>query len=118
MTQAKIVLCLIVCILSFSMIFAVGNNNDNGNDDTQNNTQENNMLYAGKNNVTTSEAFRPIYVQDFMRQYPDIEVISYKDGEDTKGFVNVFGGIGENFIMRENRQYEFIVTQNITMENL
>ena len=57
-------------------------------------------LQKGKNNITTSENFKPIYVKDFIRKYPEIEVISYLDGNETVGYINLFNGIGENFLIQ------------------
>lgn len=73
------------------------------------------QLIQGKNNVTTSQNFRPTYVSDFVRVYSFIDVISYKEENETVGFVNTFGGIGENFIMYPNQTYEIITKQNATM---
>ncbi len=70
-------------------------------------------LTKGKNyvNLNLSE---PIYVKTLIKLNPDIEAISYEENNQTIGYVNVFGGIGEDFIV-ENRDYEIIAGKNLTL---
>jgi len=71
-------------------------------------------LLKGKNNITLNgtELF---YVSDLVKINPDIEVVSYKEDGITVGYVNVYGGIGENFIVFSNKEYEIIVSNNMNL---
>lgn len=72
-------------------------------------------LDSGKNYVVfnNSEAF---YVEDLIRLNPDIEVVTYYLSEnESVGYVNFLGGIGENFVINPETKYEIIVNKNITL---
>ena len=71
-------------------------------------------LTKGKN-VLILNVSSPFYVKTLVKLNPKIDVISYKEGNKTIGYVNVFGGIGENFIIQKNREYEIIVKENTTL---
>lgn len=99
----KKIIFLILCIIFImTSIFAIE-------------TPQNIELIKGKNNLTTKESFKPIYVKDFIKQYPEIEVISYNQDQKTIGFVNLFEGIGINFIIEPSKNYEIITKSNITI---
>lgn len=74
-------------------------------------------LIEGKNLINLSQDFDPIYVEDFVKIYPEITTITYNNGTHELGYVNVFGGIGENFIVYPNKIYE-ITTKGETSLNL
>ena len=73
-------------------------------------------LIQGKNNITTNFCFSPIYVKTLAAKYPEINSVTYQEYEKTIGYVNVFGGIGQNFPIMQNQTYEIIVKENITIE--
>jgi hypothetical protein len=70
-------------------------------------------VYEGKNNVTFNQT---LYVTVLVKFNPHIEAVSYTDlyGR-TIGFVNVFGGIGENFLITPYDKYEIISSKNTTI---
>lgn len=72
-------------------------------------------LYEGKNVINMSIEFNPIYVKDLIKIYPEIQTITYNDSEQEMGYVNVFGGIGENFVIFPNKTYEITTKQEITL---
>ena len=71
-------------------------------------------LFDGKNIVEFNSA-GPFYVKTFVELNPSIEVISYIGDNETIGYINIFGGIGDNFIIQENRKYEIVVRENLTV---
>jgi len=84
---------------------------------TENVSARGNLL-EGKNNITISENFEPIYVKDFLKKYPEIEVISFTRNGESIGFINFMGGIGENFIIKPNQEYEFITKQETQINEI
>ncbi len=73
-------------------------------------------LTEGKNLINLSQEFSPLYVEDLVKMYPEITAVTYIDQtEETFGYVNVFGGIGENFVIYPNLVYEIITKQKITL---
>ena len=56
-----------------------------------------------------------------MKTYPEILTITYV-GENwegeliERGYVNVFGGIGENFIIYPNEKYTITVEENLEVK--
>jgi len=79
------------------------------------------QLEEGENEVLMPIDFSPIYVKDFVRVYPEIQTITYleqknyglEEIEVEIGYVNAFGGIGENFIMQEGVIYFMTVQKNL-----
>lgn len=71
-------------------------------------------LYKGKNNILFNLS-SDFYVKDLVRLNPKIETISYKYENETFGYVNVFSGIGENFKIISNKDYEIIVKDDINL---
>jgi hypothetical protein len=71
-------------------------------------------LTQGKNNIMLNIT-SPKNVKDFIRLNPSIEVISFKEENKTIGYVNIFNGIGENFVIQKNVEYEIIVKQNVSL---
>jgi hypothetical protein len=70
-------------------------------------------LIKGKNHVPLNLS-EPIYVKTFIDMNPQIEAISYQENNETIGYVNVFDGIGMDFILEE-REYEIIVSKDINL---
>lgn len=70
-------------------------------------------LEKGKNKVHINSS-EPIYVETLIKLNPEIEAISYSENNRSRGYVNVFGGLGENFIV-EDREYEIIVSKNTNL---
>lgn len=71
-------------------------------------------LEKGKNKISFNVT--NMYARDIVKAYPkSIESITYKQGNESYGFVNVFGGIGKNFALEENKSYEINSKKNITI---
>lgn len=73
-------------------------------------------LQEGKNNITINETFDYMYASDLIMAYPQIESISVNEYGRTFGYVNTFGGIGQNIIIEPEREYEIYSRENITIE--
>jgi len=71
-------------------------------------------LAKGKN-IIKLNVTEPFYVETLVKLNPNIEVVSYKDNNKSLGYVNVYGGIGKNFIMREGIEYEIIVSDDTNL---
>ncbi|GEM_PF-1103800 len=71
-------------------------------------------LKRGKNLLEINQT---MYVRDFVRMNPDIETVSYFDEFLNKsiGYVNVFGGVGKNFLMTPGQVYEVNAKRNTTL---
>lgn len=67
-------------------------------------------LEVGKNQVIIPEDsdYFEIYASDITALNPDIEYIHYQDSflNQSLGYVNVFGGIGDNFLVKSGESYE------------
>ncbi|RMD45310.1 hypothetical protein D6829_02595 [Candidatus Pacearchaeota archaeon] len=76
-------------------------------------------LKEGKNNFTVNEFFYPQYASDFVAKHPEIQTITLKEFGRSYGYVNVFGGIGTNFLIEAGKEYEVYVSKpvNITLQN-
>lgn len=74
--------------------------------------EEDIKLYEGKNIVNFSFEFNPMYASDLIKLNPEIETITKNNTIDGSGYVNVFGGIGENFIISPNGIYEITTKQD------
>jgi len=70
-------------------------------------------LREGKN-ILRINLSEPIYVETLIKLNPDIEAVSYQENNKTVGYANVFGGIGENFVVID-RDYEVIVSKDINL---
>jgi hypothetical protein len=73
-------------------------------------------LSEGKNSVNLSYEFNPIYVKDLVKIYPDITTITYNNGEQEVGYVNVLGGVGENFVISPDNIYEITTKEEVTLD--
>ncbi len=78
------------------------------------NIQKINLL-NGKNNVTFGDSFRPTYVKDFIKLYPEIQTITFKENKKTIGYVNFLNGLGQNFILKPTKIYEITTSKNISI---
>jgi hypothetical protein len=72
-------------------------------------------LHEGKNTVNISFEFNPIYASDLALIYPEIATITYNDSQKDIGYVNVFGGIGDNFVIYPDRIYEITVKKEVNL---
>jgi hypothetical protein len=70
-------------------------------------------LKKGKNYIAFNLT-QPFYVKTLIELNPNIEAVSYRQGNGTYGYVNAFNGIGKNFII-ENKEYEIIVNQDTNL---
>ena len=67
-------------------------------------------LKKGKN-VVELNVTDFFYVKTLIKLNPDIEVVSYVEDGKSIGYVNLFSGIGDNFIVYEG-EYEIIVSED------
>jgi len=72
-------------------------------------------IHEGRELVNLSYEFSPIYVKEFVLLYPNITTITYNNGTHDIGYVNVFGGIGENFVVSPNNMYEITSKGEVTL---
>lgn len=88
-------------ILAFNIIMAI-------------NALGKNSLEKGKNQITIN---RTMYAKELLILNPEIESISYFDNFLNKsvGYVNVFGGIGSNFLIKPGKVYEISASKNISL---
>ena len=72
------------------------------------------QLNKGKNEVSFD---KETYASELTRMNPDIESITYFDEflNESFGYVNIFGGIGKNFIITPNQKYEVSAKKNISL---
>lgn len=72
------------------------------------------ILLEGKNQV---EIDRAVLVKEIVILNPEIEYVSYYDEFLNKqvAYVNVFGGVGDNFLIEPGRIYEFSVRKKIEL---
>ena len=61
------------------------------------------------------EYFPSIPVKDLVAKYPQIQLVSVYEYGQTFGYVNAFGGIGTNFLVESNKQYEIFVSENVSL---
>jgi len=71
-------------------------------------------LVGGKNAIEF-DLGQPIYAETLVKLNPSIEAISYTENNKTIGYVNIFGGIGKNFIIEKGKQYEVIVKEDLDL---
>jgi len=96
-----VLICFLILVLSIFFVKSIDNDSEN-------------LLVKGKNYISFS-GIDPLYVSDLIKLNPGIEVVSYGEGEDTFGYVNVFGGIGKNFIIRDLQEYEIISKEDTAL---
>ena len=71
------------------------------------------QLLEGENQVLIPEDVSPFYVKDLTMAYPEILTVTYFQFEEEKGYVNIFGGIGDNFIIYANTTYNITVSKTL-----
>jgi hypothetical protein len=71
-------------------------------------------LNKGKNYLRFN-ATKPFYVETFVKLNPSVEAISYKEDNRTVGYVNIYGGVGKNFVIRSDIEYEVVSRANSTL---
>jgi len=71
------------------------------------------FVSSGKNDVVFTNV-NPFYVSDFVKLNPEVEVVSYSFEGKSIGFVNVFGGVGKNFVIRDG-EYEIVARGNTSI---
>ena len=69
----------------------------------------------GKSNFTIQEYFPSIYVSELVRQNPEIQSITIHEYGQTFGYLNTLGGIGTNFLVEPNRNYEIHANETISI---
>ena len=72
-------------------------------------------LTQGENFVNMSFEFSPFYVKDLVKNNPEILVVTINESGSIWGYVNEFGGIGNNFIIYPDKTYEIICKEDLTI---
>ena len=70
----------------------------------------------GKSNFTVSEYFPSIYPSEIIHENPQIKSISINSHGRTFGYLNALGGIGTNFLIEPNKEYEIYSNESITIK--
>ena len=70
----------------------------------------------GESNFTVLEYFPPIYASELILTNPQIQSITINEYGQTFGYLNTFGGIGANFLIEPNKNYEIYTNQTITIQ--
>jgi len=71
-------------------------------------------LTQGNNNVSFNLT-SSLHAADLVKLNPSIEVVSYDKNGKTFGYVNAFGGIGNNFEIENGIEYNVFVSENTTL---
>jgi len=74
------------------------------------------QFLEGENEILIPEYVSPFYVGDLMKSYPELLTITYFEFEEEKGYANIFGGVGENFIIYPNQKYNITVNKNMEIK--
>jgi hypothetical protein len=72
------------------------------------------FLFTGKNNITLNIS-NQLFVKELVRLNPTISVVAYEENNNSIGYVNAFGGIGENFVIKNNLTYEITSNSDIVL---
>lgn len=72
-------------------------------------------INEGRNNFTIEEYFPPVYASQLIADYPGIQSVSVKEYGQSLGYINLFGGIGTNFLIESGKNYEIYTSKNITL---
>jgi len=72
-------------------------------------------LNKGENSINFTLNFSQFYVQDLIKAYPEISVITHEENGIEEGYVNVFGGIGKNFLIEKNNIYKVISEKEVNI---
>jgi hypothetical protein len=98
-----ILIAILLAVFSFRGVYSEGSGNINSTN-----------LMMGKNHVRFN-MIEPFYVKDLVKWNPSITVVSYTEENKTIGYVNLFNGLGENFIIENNKDYEVILNKDINL---
>jgi hypothetical protein len=71
-------------------------------------------LKEGKNYINLS-LNEQLYVSQLVKSNPSISVVSYIRDNKTIGYVNLYNGIGEDFLIENGVEYEIISNKNIPL---
>ena len=63
-------------------------------------------LNPGKNVVLIDDYFQMISASELVKKYPEIESITLEKYGEQLGFINIFGGIGADFLITSGTEYE------------
>jgi len=72
-------------------------------------------LKEGKNNFTILQEFPSIYASDLIKENPSIQSITIYQYGQTFAYINIMGGIGTNFLIEENIDYEVYTNSSTIM---
>ncbi len=100
MKANKILILIFVLILFISIISSYGSSGI--------------FLGEGKNKISFNLT-EPFYVNTFVKLNPDIEAVSFFEGNKTIGYINFAGGIGENFVIKQGVNYEIFMREDATI---
>ncbi|MBR9705755.1 hypothetical protein GOV14_01850 [Candidatus Pacearchaeota archaeon] len=70
-------------------------------------------MIRGKN-VVSLNLTNPLYVETLVKLNPEIEVVSFFQENQNLGYINLFEGIGDNFVIQEG-VYEIIAKQDFKL---
>jgi hypothetical protein len=73
-----------------------------------------NHLAAGKSYISINVSYL-IYARDLVKANPKIDSISYLENNRSVGYINIFGGIGKNFLIEKNKIYEISTKEEIEL---
>ena len=72
-------------------------------------------LNPGRNNLTIQENFPIIYANQLVEEHPQIQSITTYQYGQTFGYINVLGGVGTNFQIEPNKDYDIHTYSSITI---
>ncbi|MGD9276123.1 MAG: hypothetical protein PVJ67_03035 [Candidatus Pacearchaeota archaeon] len=72
------------------------------------------FLEKGKN-IFLLNSSQNFYVADLVKLNPEIEAVSFYENNESKGYVNFLGGVGENFAIKDGVNYEIFMRENATI---
>lgn len=103
-----LVVGFLALLFAFGMALYVGTAEDSHEEDTGI------VLEKGRNEVQLDRA---ILVKELVVLNPEIEYVSYNDEFLNKqiSYLNVFGGVGNNFLMEPGKVYEISVRKEIEL---
>jgi len=73
-------------------------------------------IQNGESNFTVQEYFPSFYANQLIKQNPQIQSISITEYGQTFGYLNTLGGIGTNFLIEPNKNYEIHTNESITIQ--
>lgn len=70
-------------------------------------------LFPGENLFYVEDYFQITSASEMIKNYPEIEAITLERYGEQLGYINVFGGIGTDFLIVSNLQYEIYSNSEI-----